>query len=269
MSRSKNESKKWEQNRKNNCELFTLIELLVVIAIIAILAGMLLPALNSARERGRSTLCKGNLKQQYLAFAAYSLDYQEWCMVKGYLKEGRTNKNTWWGQMQDLKYVTNGKIFACPTNKAQVKGEYPDTGNALYYSTYGLTNGTFGNTTVPGEALPAVKVSTLARHPKSSGTVVFGDTANYLASKPAVSSFTLSSNAPGDRIYNTANGSTQSFSGPANHSNYGLYLLHGGTRGNTVTFSGVVTEFRRNGVILKDCEEFSPNRNSTDTTGQF
>jgi len=270
MNRSKNEFPRWTQNRKNLCELFTLIELLVVIAIIAILAGMLLPALNSARERGRSTLCKGNLKQQYLAFAAYSLDYQEWCMTKGgYQKEGRTNFLPWWGQMQDLKYVTNGKIFACPTNKAQVKGEYPDSGGVLYNSTYGLTNGTFGNTTVPGGTLPAIKVSTLSKHPKSSGTVVFGDTANYLDSNPAMSSFTMSSNTPGDRINNTTNDGNRSFSGPANHSRYGLYLLHGGTRANTVTFSGHVTEFRRNGVVLSKCDEFSPNRNSSDTTGQF
>jgi prepilin-type N-terminal cleavage/methylation domain-containing protein len=55
---------------------FTLVELLVVIAVIALLMGILLPALNVAREQGRRTACLSNMRQVGLALTLYQADYE-------------------------------------------------------------------------------------------------------------------------------------------------------------------------------------------------
>ncbi len=73
---------------------FTLIELLVVIAIIAILAAMLLPALNSAREKARTIKCTGNFGQLSKAFALYSDDNQEFAVpYRNGIQHSQSNKD--------------------------------------------------------------------------------------------------------------------------------------------------------------------------------
>ena len=57
---------------------FTLLELLIVIAVIAILAGLLLPALNSAREKGTAISCTGNMRQVMQGAQLYADDNQDW-----------------------------------------------------------------------------------------------------------------------------------------------------------------------------------------------
>jgi len=235
-----------------------------VIAIIAILAGMLLPALNSAKKKAQDSSCRANLKQQHLGFAYYCEDYQSWCPTAQFIVSGRTNPMPFYGQFQELKYITNGKIFSCPSNKAQVKGRYPDSGNARYDSTYGLSIGTFGTS-----QSNVIKYTAVAREKGSSDTVVFGDTANILAGNLIVSSFTKSSSRPGDNINSVSNAEVYSFTGPTDFSPYGVYQLHPGATGNTVTFGGHVAGFRTRGKQLRYCTEFKPNRRSDNTSGIF
>ena len=69
--------KKNQETMSGQCR-FTLIELLVVIAIIAILAGMLLPALQAAKQKGVATSCTARMKQNALIQCSYASDYKEY-----------------------------------------------------------------------------------------------------------------------------------------------------------------------------------------------
>ncbi len=111
---------------KNKNSYFTLIELLVVIAIIAILAAMLLPALNQARSKARAIHCVNNLKQCVVWFGFYASDNDDFMPLGSYSTAGSTRRwgdylygNGWIGGEQATNYISNVDCISCPEDRVK------------------------------------------------------------------------------------------------------------------------------------------------------
>ncbi len=116
-----------ESGRPARSAGFTLIELLVVIAIIAILAGMLLPALGNAKEKANRTGCLNNLRQISLFMQFYTDEYRDTFPAHRNLGQGDDAAKAvtnWWGT-SIVSYANNSSnLFRCPS----IKGKRTDTG---------------------------------------------------------------------------------------------------------------------------------------------
>ena len=165
---------------KRTC--FTLIELLVVIAIIAILAAILLPALQSARERGKASSCANNVKQLNTALSYYMPENDDYVVVAERHNSGYHNYSA---AFIAAKYVENG-VFRCPSalnwqydsGILTAKPSVSSTSTALRYVHYGINAGIASNyilTTATSNVARTVPTMKAGKAVNPGRTVAFAD----------------------------------------------------------------------------------------------
>ena len=216
-------------------DLFSLIELLVVISIIAILAGLLLPALNAAREKAHSTACFSNLKQIHLASQMYANDF-EWCLSYS----GAGSSGNYVAKLDSMNYLKYGKVWECPVEISGVRNmgrSDPHLGiNAQSFGYFDTNSGNVGSLI----QTPPVRFSAFSRMRNASSTINFADT-------PVVKSMNGMVTAlwrPAGAITDVAGGNYALSRKYPVAKPYGvIYLRHSGKQANIVSFGGAAGKY--------------------------
>ena len=227
-----------EKDRRVCRRKFTIIELLVVISIIAILASILLPALNKAREKGYTINCISNLKQLGLGFGTYSSEFEDFYPIAK-----RQDDYRWHHIMLILNYLSP-KMLVCTSSLQQAnycsslylaysRGKYPSGINSptdwqWQFCGYGINapemgGGRESNLTMLANGYPMLRQSQVKR---PSHFILCGESGRNSESGNLIPTFRIRNYFAGDTIY------------PYHQGNTATNLLCGDGSARTITGSG-------------------------------